>query len=114
MEWGGGTIGWQTSSTEFEVHKLSGETDNNIIGCLYSTTYSTKYVSGIYYKKTFLGKNLFFSIQQAVLLISFNVAMETVYHNLLFVMALRTVVMAVMKDVVCHSIHMSIIYCHDY
>ena len=40
MEWGGATIGWQSSSSNYEAHYLSGDYDNDIIGCLYSDQYS--------------------------------------------------------------------------
>ena len=39
MEWGGGVIGWRDRSTE-DFHDLSGERDSNLIGCLYSSSYS--------------------------------------------------------------------------
>ena len=40
MGWGGATIGWEASSTEYESHYLSGDSDNYKIGCLYSNKYS--------------------------------------------------------------------------
>ena len=40
MEWGGGGIGWQTSSSQYEVHSLSGDSNSDDIGCLYSSSYS--------------------------------------------------------------------------
>ena len=40
MEWGGGVIGWQQSSTEFNSHSLSGDSNSNDVGCLYSSSYS--------------------------------------------------------------------------
>ena len=40
MEWGGGVIGWQSSSTHYEEHYLSGDYYSNDIGCLYSNSYS--------------------------------------------------------------------------
>lgn len=40
MEWGGGTIGWQASTSEHGLHSLSGDPDSNDVGCMYSTNYS--------------------------------------------------------------------------
>ena len=40
MEWGGGVIGWQASTYQYNTHYLSGESNSNDVGCLYSTTYS--------------------------------------------------------------------------
>ena len=40
MEWGGGVIGWQEGLLQYNSHYLSGDSDSNDIGCLYSTTYS--------------------------------------------------------------------------
>ena len=40
MKWGGGVIGWQASLSQYNSHYLSGESNSNDIGCLYSTTYS--------------------------------------------------------------------------
>ena len=40
MEWGGGVIGWQQSLSEFNSHSLSGDSNSNDIGCLYSSSYS--------------------------------------------------------------------------
>ena len=40
MEWGGGVIGWQASGLHYNSHYLSGDSNSNDIGCLYSTTYS--------------------------------------------------------------------------
>ena len=40
MEWGGGVIGWQESLSQYNSHYLSGESDSNDTGCLYSNTYS--------------------------------------------------------------------------
>ena len=40
MNWGGGEIGWRASSSEYEFHSLSGRSDSNDIGCLYSDTFS--------------------------------------------------------------------------
>ena len=40
MGWGGGVIGWQASSSNYVSHYLSGQADNNRIGCLYSDEYS--------------------------------------------------------------------------
>ena len=39
MEWGGGAIGWQASSTQYQTHSLSG-TNSDDIGCYYSNSYS--------------------------------------------------------------------------
>ena len=40
MEWGGGVIGWQQSSTQYNSHSFSGHSNSNDVGCLYSTSYS--------------------------------------------------------------------------
>ena len=40
MEWGGGVIGWQASSSNYTSHYLSGRSNSNDIGCLYSSSYS--------------------------------------------------------------------------
>ena len=40
MEWGGGVIGWQEDSTDYNSHSLSGDSNSNDVGCLYSDTYS--------------------------------------------------------------------------
>ena len=40
MEWGGGVIGWQESLSQYNSHSLSGDSNSNDVGCLYSTTYS--------------------------------------------------------------------------
>ena len=40
MDWGGGVIGWQASSSQYNSHYLSGDSNSNDIGCLYSNTYS--------------------------------------------------------------------------
>ena len=40
MEWGGGVIGWQATPSDYESHHLSQNSDNDEIGCLYSTTTS--------------------------------------------------------------------------
>ena len=40
MEWSGGVIGWQDSSFNYASHYLSGHSDSNDIGCLYSSSYS--------------------------------------------------------------------------
>ena len=40
MEWGGGEIGWRDGSSEQVSHPLSGRSNSNDIGCLYSNTYS--------------------------------------------------------------------------
>ena len=40
MEWGGGVIGWQESSSQYNSHYLSGESHSNDVGCLYSNSYS--------------------------------------------------------------------------
>ena len=40
MEWSGGVIGWQASSSDYEAHSLSGDSDNDDIGCRYSSSYS--------------------------------------------------------------------------
>ena len=44
MEWGGGTIGWQDSSSNnasnYMSHYLSGRSNSYDIGCLYSSSYS--------------------------------------------------------------------------
>ena len=40
MGWGGATIGWQANSSDYQSHPLSGKSDNNKIGCLYSDAYS--------------------------------------------------------------------------
>ena len=40
MEWGGGVIGWQAGSSNYVAHDLSGKSDSNRIGCLYSNSYS--------------------------------------------------------------------------
>ena len=40
MEWGGGEIGWQDSSSDYASHYLSGSSISNDIGCLYSSSYS--------------------------------------------------------------------------
>ena len=40
MEWGGGVIGWQEGSSQYNSHSLSGDINSNDIGCLYSNTYS--------------------------------------------------------------------------
>ena len=37
---GGGVIGWQASSSNYVSHDLSGQADNNKIGCLYSDDHS--------------------------------------------------------------------------
>ena len=40
MKWGGGVIGWQAGIYDYEAHPLSGQTDSNTIGCLYSNKQS--------------------------------------------------------------------------
>ena len=40
MEWGGGEIGWRDGSSKQVSHPLSGSSNSNDIGCLYSETYS--------------------------------------------------------------------------
>ena len=40
MGWGGGIIGWQYNTTTFQTNPLNLQSDNNRIGCLYSSTYS--------------------------------------------------------------------------
>ena len=40
MEWGGGVIGWQEGSSQYNSHYLSGESHSNDVGCLYSSSYS--------------------------------------------------------------------------
>ena len=40
MEWGGGVIGWQEGSSQYNSHYLSGDINSNDVGCLYSNTYS--------------------------------------------------------------------------
>ena len=40
MEWGGGVIGWQANTSQYNSHSLSGDSNSNDVGCLYSTTYS--------------------------------------------------------------------------
>ena len=40
MQWGGGVIGWQASSSNYVSHSLSGKSNSNNIGCLYSNEYS--------------------------------------------------------------------------
>ena len=40
MEWGGGVIGWQASTSQYNSHYLSGKSISHDVGCLYSTTYS--------------------------------------------------------------------------
>ena len=40
MGWGGGVIGWQDDFSQYNSHYLSGESDSNDIGCLYSNSYS--------------------------------------------------------------------------
>ena len=40
MEWGGGVIGWQEGLLQYNSHYLSGESNSNDVGCLYSTSYS--------------------------------------------------------------------------
>ena len=40
MEWGGGGIGWLASSSIFQGHFLSIKPQSNLIGCLYSSSYS--------------------------------------------------------------------------
>ena len=40
MEWGGGVIGWQEDLSDYNSHYLSGESDSNDVGCLYSSSFS--------------------------------------------------------------------------
>lgn len=40
MEWDRGVIGWQSNASNYKSHPLSGQADNNDIGCLYSDDYS--------------------------------------------------------------------------
>ena len=40
MEWGGGVIGWQASTSQYNSHYLSGKSISHDVGCLYSTNYS--------------------------------------------------------------------------
>ena len=40
MEWGRATIGWQASRMDYKARSLSGNSDNNDIGCRYSSAYS--------------------------------------------------------------------------
>ena len=40
MDWGGGVIGWQASTSQYNSHYLSGHSNSNGVGCLYSNTYS--------------------------------------------------------------------------
>ena len=37
MEWGGGVIGWQAGLSHYASQSSSGDSDNNDIGCLYSS-----------------------------------------------------------------------------
>ena len=40
MEWGGGVIGWQADPSLYVSQSSSGDSDNNEIGCQYSSSYS--------------------------------------------------------------------------
>ena len=40
MDWDRGVIGWQSNASNYKSHPLSGQADNNDIGCLYSDDYS--------------------------------------------------------------------------
>ena len=40
MDWGGGLIGWQASTSHYDSFYLSGYDDNNEIGCMFSFTSS--------------------------------------------------------------------------
>ena len=40
MNWGGGVIGWQASSDDYVANSLSGQSNSNDIGCLYSSRQS--------------------------------------------------------------------------
>ena len=40
MEWGGGVIGWQASTSQYNSHNLSGDSNSNDVGCLYSDHYT--------------------------------------------------------------------------
>ena len=40
VEYGGGVIGWQASTSEYAVHYLSDKVASTLVGCLYSSTYS--------------------------------------------------------------------------
>ena len=40
MGWGGGVIGWQEDLLQYNSHYLSGESNSNDVGCLYSNSYS--------------------------------------------------------------------------
>jgi hypothetical protein len=40
MEWSGGVIGWQASTSRYTAHPFSGQYYSNYIGCLLSTSYT--------------------------------------------------------------------------
>ena len=40
MGWGGGVKGWQESVLQYNSHYLSGQSNSNDVGCLYSNSYS--------------------------------------------------------------------------
>ena len=40
MEWGGGVIGWQEGSSQYNSHYLSGQSYSSEVECLYSDSYS--------------------------------------------------------------------------
>ena len=54
MGWGGGVIGWQAGPSQYASQSSSGESDNNYIGCEYSSTSSaivyelSKYIMHVY------------------------------------------------------------------
>ena len=41
MEWGGGVIGWQQSTTQYASHYASGDSDSNEAVCMYQSSLYT-------------------------------------------------------------------------
>ena len=131
MNWGGGEIGWRASFLEHYSHYLSGDSNSNDIGCLYSSTYSAIVYrisckcayNTVYMFLYILMTNvqlLYTSIinsytctyceqPQLVILMSSLVVIENVYLKAMSAIIMMTVKIAVIKkDVVC-DVHARVI-----
>ena len=55
MEWGGGVIGWQQSTTQYASHDNSDDRDSNEAVCRYQTSSFTTLVYRVDSGKSFFG-----------------------------------------------------------
>ena len=55
MEWGGGVIGWQQSTTQYASHNASDDRDSNEAVCRYQTSSFTTLVYRVDSGKYFIG-----------------------------------------------------------